>query len=206
MDTAELNNTIIFFEKNYKNLKPVSLLKDFKKNQNSLLNFGYICPGASKTINYLSKNAEKSNEIKILYDKIRRLTDALFFIELIYLYTKYLNENLVKLIKNKILNRHCEIATLITSHITKYFERLPKNIFNNIPDNFYHMRHKTLICSNDKNMVKDRINMLKKIYNNKDLTICNGKRDGVSGCRDCCKKHFNDKEDYNKCVNNCMDY
>ena len=34
---------------------------------------------------------------------------------------------------------------------------------------------------------------------------CLGKRNGVSGCRDCCKNKYNSNE-YNKCVNSCMDF
>ena len=35
---------------------------------------------------------------------------------------------------------------------------------------------------------------------------CQDKRDGVSGCRDCCKKYFIKYEDYKKCVKTCMEY
>jgi hypothetical protein len=31
---------------------------------------------------------------------------------------------------------------------------------------------------------------------------CLGARDGISGCRDCCRN----KKDYNNCVNSCMNY
>ena len=59
-------------------------------------------------------------------------------------------------------------------------------------------------------MVEERIKMLRKIYegyqNSKDLAICNGRRDGVSGCRDCCRENFGNGQDYNICVNNCMRY
>ena len=107
-------------------------------------------------------------------------------------------------------NKSCLIAKIMTEHLSKYFSRLPKKISKNIPDNFYHLRHKTLICSNDKKLVEERINMLRRIYegyqNNKDLTICNGRRDGVSGCRDCCRENFGSGQDYNTCVNNCMGY
>ena len=33
---------------------------------------------------------------------------------------------------------------------------------------------------------------------------CVGKRDGVSGCRDCCASHYKCKTKYNKCVRGCM--
>ena len=34
---------------------------------------------------------------------------------------------------------------------------------------------------------------------------CLGKRDGVSGCRDCCSL-YNDSNLYSSCVRNCMNY
>ena len=43
--------------------------------------------------------------------------------------------------------------------------------------------------------------ILKKNIIENFIEDCLGKRDGVSGCRDCCKKH---KNNYNKCVSNCM--
>lgn len=45
--------------------------------------------------------------------------------------------------------------------------------------------------------------LLKKYYN-KELFInkCLNKRDGVSGCRDCCKNLYKNK--YDLCVNKCM--
>ena len=42
-----------------------------------------------------------------------------------------------------------------------------------------------------------------KLLNENFIVECLGKRDGVSGCRDCCKKYRNN---YNNCVNNCMNY
>ena len=39
----------------------------------------------------------------------------------------------------------------------------------------------------------------------KDVSICIKKRDGFSGCRTCCKKHFLENSyKYNKCVDICM--
>ena len=38
--------------------------------------------------------------------------------------------------------------------------------------------------------------------NFKNIDICEGKRDGVSGCRDCCS--IFQGNDYLNCVNNCM--
>lgn len=42
-----------------------------------------------------------------------------------------------------------------------------------------------------------------KFLNENFIEECLGKRDGVSGCRNCCKKYRNN---YNNCVNNCMNY
>ena len=49
------------------------------------------------------------------------------------------------------------------------------------------------------------INLKKQKGGNSSIYICEGKRDGVSGCRKCCNFHFNnDQLKYNKCVNYCM--
>lgn len=40
---------------------------------------------------------------------------------------------------------------------------------------------------------------------NRNISVCNGKRDGKSGCRTCCRINFVDsKDDYGKCVSLCM--
>ena len=180
--------------------KDVQLEKLFKKipNDNSGLKFGYICPGAIKTINYLKKQ-NISKEIK---DKIISLTDFLFFIEIYAIYSEYLNENTLKQMKRVIGNNSCNISNLITKEITKLFGELPKNIRINLPDDFYHIRHDTLICSNSKLMVEKRIQLLKSIYENFDSHKCIGKRDGVSGCRDCCSQKY--PQNYRSCVDLCM--
>ena len=38
----------------------------------------------------------------------------------------------------------------------------------------------------------------------KSTVKCLGKRDGISGCRDCCSRLY--KSFYNTCVNNCMNH
>ena len=43
--------------------------------------------------------------------------------------------------------------------------------------------------------------LLKKNIIENFIEDCLGKRDGVSGCRDCCKKQ---KNNYSNCVSNCM--
>ena len=48
-----------------------------------------------------------------------------------------------------------EIYKNLSSPASKQFEKLPKYISQNLPDDFYHLRHKTLICSNDKKLVKE---------------------------------------------------
>ena len=39
---------------------------------------------------------------------------------------------------------------------------------------------------------------------NKNYSICKDKKDGVSGCRDCCKRYFINYEEYKSCVSICM--
>ena len=58
----------------------------------------------------------------------------------------------------------------------------------------------------DKSVCLSKIvsNDFQENLNQKPLAICKGKRDGVSGCRDCCKKNFNDINMYEKCVFICM--
>ena len=195
------------FESYYKNLKVKNLFV-IQQNKKSLLRYGFICPGALKTIEFLNKNKQKFNND--IYEKIRSFTDGLFFLELIVLYSKYINKDLVDIIKGIIGDKHCVIAKAFVKIISEEFTKLPKSIFQSLPDDFYHLRHKTLICSNDEKMVEERIKMLNKFYKEKytnltkNINICDGKRDGVSGCRDCCRKHFGNTSKYNKCVDSCM--
>ena len=58
----------------------------------------------------------------------------------------------------------------------------------------------------DKSVCLSKIvsNDFQQNLNQKPLAICKGKRNGVSGCRDCCKKNFNDINMYEKCVFICM--
>lgn len=195
-----LDLLINILEENYDSLKLKNLFEK-ESNKKGLLKFGYVCPGAIKTVQYIKSNvkSERSNNI---YKKIIRYTDALFFIELIELYTKYIDRKLVNKINEIIDGKSCLIAKVITKIITKQFSLLPKKIAQNLPDNFYQMRHQTLICSQDKQLVKNRINFLKKLY--KGVNICDGKRDGVSGCRDCCGYHFDSFGEYQTCVDSCM--
>ena len=191
------------YKKEYSKIELVNFFEE-KVSKNQILNFGYICPGAVKTINYLSKY----NSIKPTFIKIRDLTDFQFFIEIITIYNQYLDKEIYENIKIKLDGKECELSKLITSEITKLFNSLPKKIRKDIPDNFYHVRHNTLICSNDKNLALERIKLIKNIYKNEskedfqNIEICEGKRDGVSGCRDCCSVFQGDE--YFNCVNNCM--
>ena len=54
---------------------------------------------------------------------------------------------------------------------------------------------------------KKKYNNLKKQSGGSQppVSICNGKKDGISGCRTCCKFHFKNPNDYGKCVDLCMD-
>mgnify|MGYP001448030996 CR=1 FL=1 len=45
---------------------------------------------------------------------------------------------------------------------------------------------------------------IKGIYEGFESSQCLGKRDGVSGCRDCCRNKY--PENYENCVNLCMNY
>jgi hypothetical protein len=207
----KLNYLIKIFAEKYKDLKLKNLfVKEQKKKD--ILKFGFICPGASKTIKYISKSIKTEGHKKI-FDKVKRYTDALFFIEIIALYTEYVNKDIVKYIDNFTNKKYCLLAKSLTKLISKQFEKFPKYISKNLPDDFYHLRHKTLICSNDKKMVKDRIKMLQTIYNKKyksienfNHNVCDGKRDGVAGCRTCCKDKFGTGKDYDLCVSSCMNY
>lgn len=195
------------FESNYSNLKVKNLFEKQQK-KNNILKYGFICPGATKTLKFIKKNI-KSESTQKIYEKIKRFTDGLFFIELIVLYSKYIDKKFVKEMNELMNNKSCIIAKSFTKIISEQFEKLPKYISQNLPDNFYHLRHKTLICSNDKKMVEERIKMLKKIYEkytNISKNVCDGKRDGVSGCRDCCKENFGYGIDYQSCVDSCMKF
>jgi hypothetical protein len=181
----------------YPELKLGNLFKQTPDNMEGL-EFGYICPGAIKTISYLNKQ-DISNELR---EKIKSLTDFLFFLEIYAIYSKYLDSNIYEKIDDILKNRSCKISNLITEEITNLFSKLPKKIRTNLPDDFYHIRHDTLICSNNELLVDKRIKLLKSIYENFDSHKCLGKRDGVSGCRDCCSDEY--PENYRNCVDLCM--
>ena len=158
------------------------------------LHFGFICPGAVKTINYLKNSPINKNLLAFII----KFTDALFFLEIIVIYKDYIDESLYKTMLPIIKNNHCSISNKLTKSISKFFNLIPKNINKNIPDNFYHIRHNTLICSNDKNLANNRIKLLQSIYETFS-TQCDGKRNGVSGCRNCCKTNT-------KCISSCMKF
>ena len=181
----------------YPEVKLGSLFKQTPDNMEGL-EFGYICPGAIKTIAYLNKQ-DISNELR---EKIKSFTDFLFFVEIYAIYSKYLDSNVYKKIDNILKNRSCKISNLLTEELTNLFSLLPKKIKTNLPDDFYHIRHDTLICSNNELLVDKRIKLLKSIYENFDSHKCLGKRDGVSGCRDCCSTEY--PRNYRSCVDLCM--
>jgi len=194
----------------YKNVKINNLFKKYPKKVKEL-RFGFICPGAMKTIDFLNKQNNKSSNTLEKVKQITILTDFQFFVEIYVLYKEYLDEQVKRDMMSVLKNNSCKISKSITKEITRLFGELPKNIRQNLPDDFYHIRHNTLVCSKDKELAKERISLLKSIYgsvesfnNRSQFTRCLGKRDGVSGCRDCCNTHFS--KNYGSCVRECMDF
>ena len=152
--------------KSIENLYPqVKLKSPFNKqtNDKSGLSFGYICPGAIKTITYLNQKS-KTDKSKKITNEIKRLTDALFFIEIIIIYQNYINKKVYNDAKKIIGNNGCLLSNKITQKISDLFSQYPKVIKTNMPDDFYHIRHNTLICSNNRKLAEERINLLKSIY------------------------------------------
>lgn len=180
----------------YKEIRMVNFLDSIKKNK--YLKFGFICPGAVNTIEYLSNQ----NTPPRILSQIRMLTDFLFFIEIYQIYREFLPKDVYQKIKKIIGNKGCKISNIITKEISENIKKIPSNIRKGIPDNFYHIRHDTLICSKDKKLVKKRIELLRSMENFTNL--CLGKRDGVSGCRNCCSSNY--PLQYNSCVDKCMNY
>ena len=135
-----------------------------------------------------------------------------FFVEIFVIYKEYIDEEIYNQIRQILKNKSCEISKTITNEITFLFGALPNEIKNNLPDDFYHIRHNTLICSKNKELANERIILLKSIYGsvegfnnrNNNYSQCLGKRDGISGCRDCCNSYF--AGNYRNCVNACMDF
>ena len=199
------------------NIKTKNLFNTYPEQENNL-KFGYICPGATKTVEFLNKSIKLNSDIKIK-NEIKKLTDLQFFIEIIVIYNNYITDKkLLDTLKNILDNKGCEISTQITNKITNLMAELSPEIKDNIPDNFYHIRHNTLICSRDKKLAEQRIQLLKNLYKNQNINQskienfannnnykgCLGMRDGVSGCRDCCSIKYN--QNYSNCVNSCMEY
>ena len=210
-------NNSIEIDSFYTQLKPyynkikVEVFDNLPKDKSGL-QFGYICPGAVKTIEYLNKMAESQEDIKAK-EEIMKLTDLQFFIEIIVVYSDYIvTTDRLKEVNQILNNQSCNISKKITEKITNLFSSLSKALRDGLPDDFYHIRHNTLICSNDLSLAKERIRLLKSMYNKKEnfynynykSSSCLGKRNGVSGCRDCCSKV--DDTDYRTCVSACMSY
>jgi hypothetical protein len=177
----------------YKEIKLNHLFKKYPRKVKGLT-FGYICPGAMKTVEFLNSKSVVSPET---LRKIKMLTDFQFFIEIMVVYKDYLDKDLVKKMKAIIGNKSCSLSSQITEEITRLFGTLPKKIKLNLPDDFYHIRHNTLICSKNKKLAKQRIKLLMSIYSGGDNS-CIGARDGVSGCRTCCNSETG------ACVDKCM--
>lgn len=198
----------------YTQLKPyyskirVEVFDNLPKDDSGL-QFGYICPGAVKTIEYLNQFAKTDRDIEATKEIIK-LTDFQFFIEIIVVYTNYISTpDILKKVNQILNNKSCDISKKITEKITNLFSSLSEDLRNDLPDDFYHIRHNTLICSNDASLAKERIRLLKSMYNKENFynfnnSSCLGKRNGVSGCRDCCSKV--DDNDYMKCLSSCMSY
>ena len=216
MDIDKVNLLIKQSKPLYKDVKLHNLFKKYPKQVNGL-KFGYICPGAMKTIDFLNRkdnsNTKNSNSKKLntLVKEIKKLTDFQFFVEMYVIYKDYLDESLKRDITKILKNNSCNISKFITTEITRLFGELPKKIKENLPDDFYHIRHNTLICSKNNKLSEERIALLKSIYgtvesfnNRNQFTKCLGKRDGVSGCSDCCNHFFSNN--YNGCVKGCMDF
>lgn len=199
-----VNLLIDILEKDYNNLKLKNLFEK-ETQKKGVLKFGYVCPGAIKTVNFIKENVQ-IYKVDNIFKKVKKYTDALFFVELIVLYHKYIDKNLVEKINKVLKNESCKVAKALTKLITNQFTELPIEVSQNLPDNFYHMRHQELICNNNEQMVENRINFLKKLYkSNKDKPKCSDAKDNVSGCRDCCSSHYTKNSiEYNKCVDNCM--
>ena len=178
----------------YKDIKLKHVFKKYPKKVKGL-EFGYICPGAMKTIEYLNNSRNVPNPI---LKRIKMLTDFQFFIEILVVYKDYLDPVLISKMKQLIKNKSCSLSSQITEEITRLFGQLPKQVRLNLPDDFYHIRHNTLICSKSKKLAKQRIKLLQTLYTSVGEK-CNGKRNGISGCRDCCGKNI-------KCINSCMEY
>ena len=156
---------------------------------------------------YLNKALERKTATKTQAEvtkRIRILTDFQFFVEIYAIYREYLSKDLRVKIKKILGNKSCKISNVITEEITSLLAKLPDIVKQNIPDNFYHIRHDTLICSKDKQLVKKRIKLLRGIYEGFDSNKCLGKKDGISGCRDCCSDKY--PKNYRNCVNLCMNY
>jgi|TARA_B110000285_G_C14862465_1_gene485216 hypothetical protein len=210
MDKDTVNLLIKQVETLYKDVKLTNLFKKYP-TQVKGLRYGYICPGAMKTIAFLNTKIVNGNKQTTLVNYIKKLTDFQFFIEIYVIYKDYLDESLKRKITKILKNNSCKISNFITTEITRLFGELPPKIKENLPDDFYHIRHNTLICSKNKKLANERIELLKSIYgsvasfNNKNqFTKCLGKQDGISGCRDCCNHFFSNNT--NGCVKGCMNF
>lgn len=49
-----------------------------------------------------------------------------------------------------------------------------------------------------------KIIQIRSLEQFEDVSKCHGKRDGVSGCRECCSNNY--KNTYNKCLDECMSF
>lgn len=84
-------------------------------------------------------------------------------------------------------------------HIKFFYPDYTKS--NKMKSNKRKHTKKTKIKKN-KQIKKKTLKKRNKATINKRNYKCKGKRDGVSGCTDCCYKHH--KKNYNKCIHMCM--
>ena len=211
-DNHDIYSKEMVFSKYY-DIKLENLFENYPM-ENSGLVFGFICPGAMKTLKHLNDNS-KDNKDKEITTKISKLTDFQFLIEIVVIYKNYVKDkSKLKELETLLDGKHCEYSKEITKEISRLFRELSLTVSVNIPDNFYHIRHNTLICSNDQKLADERINLLISMYGKKkekkkvdelcEHIVHSDRRQafrfGKSGCEDCCR----DKDDRDACLAFCM--
>ena len=122
-------------KKNYSNICKISFNIQISRKGESNIRF---------YINTKVRNS-KNDKVKGIVSKIKLLTDFQFFIEIIAIYNQYLVRSVYNTNKKQLGGKYCEYSNIIVEEITNLFNSLPQSIKNKIPDNFYHIRHDTLI-------------------------------------------------------------
>ena len=121
---TKINYMINVLQEKYNDVK---LKKIFLKEQKrkGLLKFGFICPGATKTVKFIKKNIKNKDHDRI-FNKIIKYTDALFFIEIIAIYSKFIDKDILIYVDNFTNSKYCSIAKVISNLISEQFQKLPK--------------------------------------------------------------------------------